>query len=130
MVNQSYCRIWYIKITILDGANTNTYQNFCRYLIHFVIILTPKSCTRPDNLRTYFINMQIPVFSIALEMPFHEASMEYFCFAVRGSLGSVAGGGPSVRTWLFDLRSDAANLPSWQPIATTLLHKIDITHLH
>lgn len=43
MVNQSYYRIWNIKITILDGANTNTYQKFCRYLIYFVIILTTKS---------------------------------------------------------------------------------------
>lgn len=44
------------------------------------------------------MNMQMPVFSIALEIPFHEASMEYFCFAVKGSRGSVAGGGPSVTT--------------------------------
>lgn len=67
---------------------------------------------------THLTNIQMPVFSIALEIPFHEASMEYFCFAVSGSRGSVAGGGPSDSAGgLFPLRSEAANLPNWQPMA-------------
>ncbi|GBP54423.1 hypothetical protein EVAR_35980_1 [Eumeta japonica] len=37
--------------------------------------------------------MHIPVFSMARLMPFHEASMEYFCLAVSGRRGSQGGGG-------------------------------------
>lgn len=81
---------------------------------------------------THFINMQIPVFSMALEMPFHEASMEYFCLAVRGSLGSVAGGGPSANVVLLVLLaprlSDAASFPNWHPILT--YHCINISTSH
>lgn len=81
------------------------------------------------------MNMQIPVFSIALEMPFHEASIEYFCLAVRGSLGSVAGGGPSPRLgWLLALRSEAANLPNWHPMVAFHFHfhfhLIDISYAY
>lgn len=61
----------------------------------------------------------MPVFSMALEIPFHDASMEYFCFAVRGRRGSVAGGGPSLTgPALLPRLSDAANFPNWQPIFT------------
>lgn len=99
-------------------------------------------CERDWGLRhtrtkrnTYFMNMQIPVFSIALEMPFHEASIEYFCLAVRGSLGSVAGGGPSPRLgWLLALRSEAANFPNWHPMVAFHFHfhfhLIDISYAH
>lgn len=74
---------------------------------HFYIIHT----------NTYLTNMQMPVFSIALDIPFHDASMEYFCFAVSGRRGSVAGGGPSDSAGgLFTRRSDAASLPNWQPM--------------
>lgn len=61
--------------------------------------------------------MQMPVFSMALEMPFHEASIEYFCFAVRGRRGSVAGGGGTSAASLGALcRPEAASLPSWHPM--------------
>lgn len=67
-------------------------------------------------LHTYLINMQMPVFSIALEMPFHEASIEYFCLAVSGSRGSVAGGGASASAGAAHAPaprlSDEASLPN------------------
>lgn len=59
--------------------------------------------------------MQIPVGSMALAMPFHEAIMEYFCLAVSGNLGSEGGGAP-LSTALPSL-SDAANFPNSQPIS-------------
>lgn len=61
------------------------------------------------------MNMQIPVGSMALAMPFHEAIMEYFCLAVSGNLGSEGGGAP-LSTALPSL-SDAASFPSSQPIS-------------
>lgn len=60
--------------------------------------------------------MKTPVGSIALEIPFQEASMLYFCLAVRGSLGSggAGAGGPSLTSGA--PRCVAASLPSSQPI--------------
>lgn len=46
-----------------------------------------------NNNGTHLMNMSIPVGSIALDMPFHEAIMLYFCLAVNGSRGS---GGPGL----------------------------------
>lgn len=54
-------------------------------------------------------------------MPLQEASMLYFCFAVRGSLGSVGagGGGSSCLLELFPSpRCTIASLPNSQPIIT------------
>lgn len=64
---------------------------------------------------THLINIHTPVGSIALAIPFQEAIIEYFCLAVRGSLGSVgAGAAPSKLT--FAPLSEAANFPNSQPI--------------
>jgi hypothetical protein len=66
------------------------------------------------------MNMQIPVGSIALAMPFHDATMVYFCLAVKGSRGSGgAGGGGSPGPALvapLPCLVLAANLPSSHPI--------------
>lgn len=42
---------------------------------------------------TYLTNMYMPVDSIALAMAFQLAVRRYFCLAVSGNLGSIAGGG-------------------------------------
>lgn len=77
--------------------------------------------------------MQMPVFSMALEMPFHEASIEYFCFAVSGRRGSVAGGGPPPKSGpalLAPRLSDAASFPNWQPMLVTLIWHFSFTSLY
>lgn len=85
------------------------------YACNILVCYQPRVSKIINNKTTYFINIQIPVFSIALDMPFHDANMEYFCLAVNGSLGSVAGGGPSGITAValaFPRLSDAANFPN------------------
>lgn len=42
---------------------------------------------------THLMNMWIPVGSIALLIPFHDAIIEYFCLAESGNRGSGAAGG-------------------------------------
>lgn len=71
------------------------------------------------------MNMYTPVGSIALEMPFHDAIMLYFCLAVSGSRGSGGpglGGSSSLSLCLPPRSSpDAAELASFprsQPIST------------
>lgn len=67
----------------------------------------------------YFINMHIPVVSIARLIPFHEAIIEYFCLAVNGNLGSgAAGGGGSHGPIVLSPSALelVANFPSSQPI--------------
>lgn len=68
-----------------------------------------------NAIGTYLMNMQIPVFSIALEMAFHEATMVYLCLAVSGSRGSTIGAGGSLMAPPA-LRSEAASLVNWHPI--------------
>jgi len=71
---------------------------------------------------THFINMYTPVGSIARLIPFHEATILYFCLAVRGrrgSGGSGAGGSASPRRLLLPSppsRCTMTNLPSSQPM--------------
>jgi hypothetical protein len=61
--------------------------------------------------------MQTPVDSMALLIPFQEASILYFCLAVRGSLGStVAGGAASSGFRLLPEPPLEANLPNSHPI--------------
>lgn len=77
--------------------------------------------------------MQMPVFSMALEMPFHEASIEYFCFAVSGRRGSVAGGGPPPKSEPALLASrlpDDASFPNLQPMLVTLIWHFIFTSLY
>lgn len=69
---------------------------------------------------THLMNMHMPVGSIALAIPFHEAIMEYFCLAVSGRRGSGGGGAaPSRLERAFRPLPDAANLPSSQPMPST-----------
>lgn len=68
--------------------------------------------------------MQTPVDSIALLIPFHEANMLYFCFAVRGSLGSTVAVGavaaaPSSVLGILLEPALAANFPSLHPMIFT-----------
>jgi len=72
---------------------------------------------------TYLMNMYTPVGSIALDMPFHDAIMLYFCLAVSGSLGSGGPGlgGSSSTSLCLPPRSspdvaELASLPRSQPI--------------
>lgn len=72
---------------------------------------------------TYLMNMYTPVGSIALDMPFHDAIMLYFCLAVSGSLGSGGPGlgGSSSASLCLPPRSspdvaELASLPRSQPI--------------
>lgn len=72
---------------------------------------------------TYFKNMHTPVLSMALLMPFHDASMLYFCFAVRGSLESTCAGGATSSSLLFwSAWPLPANLPNSHPISRTFTH--------
>lgn len=71
--------------------------------------------------------MYTPVGSIALDMPFHDAIMLYFCLAVSGSRGSGGpglGGSSSLSLCLPPRSSPAAaelaNLPRSQPIRAPL----------
>ena len=60
--------------------------------------------------------MQTPVDSIALLIPFQDASMLYFCLAVSGSLGStVAGGAASSGFRLFPEPPVERNFPTARP---------------
>lgn len=72
----------------------------------------------------YLINMQIPVGSMALDIPFHDAIIEYFCFAVRGSRGSVGAGGAPLRSAVPPPPplSLAASLPNSHPIPRMASH--------
>lgn len=65
------------------------------------------------------MNMWTPVGSMARLIPFHDATMEYFCLAVSGSRGSGAvGGGGSPGPMEFDAfpLEPLANFPNSQPI--------------
>lgn len=69
------------------------------------------------------MNMNTPVGSIALDMPFHDAIMLYFCLAVNGSRGSGGpglGGSSSLSLCLPPRSSpdpaELASLPRSQPI--------------
>ena len=66
--------------------------------------------------------MQMPVGSIARLIPFHEATIEYFCLAVNGNRGSgAAGGGGSHGPNILPLSPFEldANLLNSQPILFT-----------
>lgn len=63
------------------------------------------------------MNNTIPVCSICLKIPFHDASMQYCCFVVNGDRGSAGGGGRSMSSWL---NSEAASFVNWQPIFEVL----------
>jgi hypothetical protein len=68
---------------------------------------------------THLINMLMPVVSMALLMPFHEATIEYFCRAVSGRRGSGADGAGGSLTLLsesFLLSPLLANFPSSHPM--------------
>lgn len=64
------------------------------------------------NNYTYLTNRMIPVFSICLKIPFHDANMQYCCFAVRGDRGSEGGGGRSKGS----LKSEVASCDNLHPI--------------
>lgn len=74
---------------------------------------------------THLINMSIPVVSIARLMPFHEATIVYFCLAVSGNRLSVGGGPQASRLGtLLPLEPPPlllANFVSSQPMVSTLL---------
>lgn len=57
---------------------------------------------------------------MALLIPFQEASMLNFCFAVRGSLGSTGAGGAGSSGFLaFPPPPELANFPNSQPMTIT-----------
>lgn len=75
--------------------------------------------------------MQIPVGSMALEIPFHDATRLYFCFAVKGSLGSVCAGGGFSSVFLF-FALPPPSLPFWvlfaHPIVLKIAEKLFLIH--
>lgn len=89
-----------------------------------IILIMLITTTIVDNVRcTHLMNMNTPVGSIALDMPFHDAIMLYFCLAVSGSRGSGGPGlgGSSSLSLCFPPRSspdaaELASLPRSQPI--------------
>lgn len=70
------------------------------------------------------MNMLMPVVSMARLMPFHEATIEYFCRAVSGSRESGAEGGGGSLTLLstsFLLSPLLASFPNSQPMMKRFL---------
>lgn len=65
--------------------------------------------------------MYTPVDSMALLIPFHDANMLNFCFAVRGKRGSTGAGGAGSSCFreLPPPPLDPANFPSSQPMSNT-----------
>lgn len=97
--------------------------NFWREIIFF-----GPHRTRMIILNTYLRNIQTPVLSIALLIPFQEASMLYFCFAVRGNLEStcwtdVAPPISSNLLW-FSAFPLPANFPNSHPISRSKVEEL------
>lgn len=66
---------------------------------------------------TYLTKSIMPVFSMALKIPFHEASIQYLCFGVNGNRGSEGGGGIYNGSLTGNL-SDDVNLLNSQPMTS------------